>query len=167
MDSNLKDKVLHICNTLNKHSVQYIIIGGTAVALHGYFRHSISLAGKTTDKPDLDFWYNPIYDNYFKLLNALQELGEDVSAFKAEKTPNPKESFFKFEYPDFTLDFLPLIGDEKFRDLFERREVAKIDETEIYFLAYKDLIANKIKTSRPKDLEDIKQLQQIRKDNPE
>lgn len=109
MDSALKNNILHICSTLNEHSVQYIIIGGTAVALYGYFRLSVNLAGQTSDKPDLDFWYNPTYDNYFRLLNALQELGQDVSEFKNEKTPNPKKSFFKFEYPHFTLDFLPTI----------------------------------------------------------
>jgi hypothetical protein len=134
MDRSLKDNILHICGTLNKLSVQYMIIGGTAVALHGYFRHSINLAGQISDKPDLDFWYNPTYDNYFRLLNALQELGQDISEFKNEKTPNPKKSFFKFECPHFTLDFLrTMIGDEKFRDLFNRREVVKVNEIEIYF----------------------------------
>ena len=55
MRNNLAISILSICKVLNRHSVQYIIVGGTAVALHGYFRHSINLAGTTVDKPDIGF----------------------------------------------------------------------------------------------------------------
>jgi hypothetical protein len=98
-----------------------MIVGGTAVGLHGYSRHSTNLAGQVSVKPDIDFWYNPTYENYFKLLNALQELGQDVSQFKDERTPIPTQSFFKFERPNFTLDVLPtMLGDERFRDFFSK-----------------------------------------------
>ncbi|MES2881403.1 MAG: hypothetical protein V4676_04585, partial [Bacteroidota bacterium] len=83
-----------------------------------------------------------------------------------EKKPNPKQSFFKFDYPHFTLDFLPkMIGDEKFITFYQRREIVIIEKTEIYFMGYEDLIANKIKTARPKDLDDIEQLRKIKKDD--
>jgi hypothetical protein len=98
MESSLTDSILTVCRTLNKFSVEYIIVGGTAVALHGYYRHSMKVAGKIAEKPDLDFWYNPTYDNYFKLLNALEELGQDVTRFKDEQTSNPKKSFFRYEF---------------------------------------------------------------------
>lgn len=93
MESSLTDSILTVCRTLNKFSVEYIVVGGTAVALHGYYRHSMNVAGEIAEKPDLDFWYNPTYDNYFRLLNALEELGQDVTQFKEEQTPNPKKSF--------------------------------------------------------------------------
>ena len=92
MKSNLTDSILSVCRSLNKFSVEYLIVGGTAVALHGYFRRSRNAAGKIVKKPDLDFWYNPTYDNYFRLLDALHELGQDVTKFKEEQTPNPKKS---------------------------------------------------------------------------
>jgi hypothetical protein len=68
MGKNLTDSILSVCKALNKHLVQYMIVGGTAVALHGYFRLSTNLGGIINDKPDLDFWYKPTYENYFKLL---------------------------------------------------------------------------------------------------
>ena len=107
MDKNLAESILNVCKTLNKHSVQYLIAGGTAVALHGYFRMSLYSSGLPADKYNLDFWYYPAYDNYFKLLNALEELGQDVSEFKEEIAPNPKKSYFRLEFEKFTLDFLP------------------------------------------------------------
>ena len=82
-----------------------MVVGGAAVALHGYFRHSINLAGMVAGKPDLDFWYNPTYGNYFKLLDALDYLGQDITRYRKEKLPNPKKNF-KYEFENFTLDLL-------------------------------------------------------------
>lgn len=89
MEKTLSESILNICNVLNKNSVQYLLVGGTAVALHGYLRHSRNDAGEVMDKPDLDFWYNPTYENYFNLLNAIKVLGQDVSEFENEKAPDP------------------------------------------------------------------------------
>ena len=65
--NKLAESILKVCGVFNKNFVEYIIVGGTAVALHGYFRRSMNMAGAIADKPDLDFWYNPTYQNYFKL----------------------------------------------------------------------------------------------------
>jgi hypothetical protein len=56
IDSNLISGILRICGAFNKYNVQYMIVGGMAVALHGYFRKSINITGAPTEKPDLDFW---------------------------------------------------------------------------------------------------------------
>ncbi len=82
-----------------------MIVGGIAVALHGHFRQSIKLAGIATDKPDLDFWYNPTYENYFNLLNALEDLGQDVTEFKQEQAPNPKKFFLNTNLKTLRLIF--------------------------------------------------------------
>lgn len=75
MNKSLAESILSVCKILNKYSVQYLISGGTAVALHGYLRISHLSSGFPANKYDLDFWYNSVYDNYFRLLNALEELG--------------------------------------------------------------------------------------------
>ncbi len=124
MGNELADYILRICRVLNKHSIEYMLVGGIAVALHGYFRKSVGPDGKAADKPDMDIWYNPTYDNYFRLLDALEELGQDVSKFKSEQTPNPKKSFFKYDLGDFTLDFLPTIKAKlSFRPSFKKKDL--------------------------------------------
>jgi predicted nucleotidyltransferase len=167
MENSLLESVLNVCKTLNKHSVEYLIVGGTAVALHGFFRHSYAPSGHLAEKHDLDFWYNSTYPNYFKLLNALEDLGQDVTKFKADSTPDPKKSFFRIEFDKFTVDFLPeLPGLSKFRSSFNERDISKIDDIEVPFINYHDLIINKQTQARPKDIEDIKQLK-LRRLNPE
>ena len=163
MDKNLTESILNICKILNKHSVQYLIAGGTAVALHGYIRMSLNSSGLPATKYDLDFWYNSTYDNYFRLLYALEELGQDVSEFKEEISPDPKASFFRLEFEKFTLDFLPeLNGLGKFSTSFKEREIIRLNEAEISFVSFDDLIKNKKVNARPKDLTDIEQLKIIR-----
>ena len=168
MESSLTDSILSVCRMLNKFSVEYIIVGGTAVALHGHYRPSMNVAGEIAKKPDLDFWYNPTYDNYFKLLNALEDLGQDVTKFKKEQTPNPKRSFFRYEFEKFTLDFLPeLKASLKFRSSFNRREIVSLNDTEIPFINYEDLILDKNANARSKDITDLEQLDIKRKKNKE
>jgi hypothetical protein len=145
-----------------------MIVGGTAVALHGYYRQSINVAGEIAEKPDLDFWYNPTYENYLKLLNALDDLGQDVSKFKEEQTPNPKTSFFRYNFEKFTLDFLPVLkASLEFRSSFSKREVVSSNDVEIPFINYEDLVLDKKANARPKDILDIEQLNINRKKNDE
>jgi len=159
VDKSLTDQILHVCKILNKNNVQYLIVGGTAVAFHGYFRWSQNSSGIPAEKFDLDIWYNPTYENYFNLLNALGELGQDVTEFLEEKSPNPLKSYFKFNLEKFTLDFLPkLKGLSKFRQSFEKREKIKIKGVEMPIIGIEELLKDKAANSRPKDLDDINQL---------
>ena len=95
MEEKLKEILLTVCNLLSKYKIQYMLVGGAAVALNGYYRHSLSQSGIITDRPDIDIWYNPTYENYFNILKVMEELGHDISEFKNEKTPDPHKSFFK------------------------------------------------------------------------
>ena len=85
-----------VCQILNEHSTR----------IFGYWRCSCGLytdtndfqripTGKDTTVDDLDFWYNPTYDNYFKLLNALEKLDEDVSDFRSREDPGSETVFFQ------------------------------------------------------------------------
>jgi predicted nucleotidyltransferase len=166
VQNSLIQSVLKVCKILNTHSVEYLIVGGTAVALHGYLRQSHDPSGQLMEKHDLDFWYNPTYDNYFHLLDALGELGLDVTEFKEETIPNPQKSFFRLEQENFQMDFLPeLPGLSKFRQSFEKRITSKIYDIEISYISYDDLIKNKAALGRSKDQEDIDQLKKRKKSN--
>jgi len=159
MDNKLTDSILNVCRILNKHSVQYLIIGGTAVALHGFFRWSMSVSDVPLEKYDLDFWYNPTYNNYFKLLDALEELGQDMKRYNDEQAPNPQKSIFRMELDDFTMDFLPeLVGLPKFSESFADKQTVTLNEVAVHFINLEDLIMNKEATGRPKDMIDIREL---------
>lgn len=163
MEDSLKSSLLTVCGLLEKYKISYMLVGGTAVALNGYYRHSINISGELTDKPDIDIWYNPTYDNYFNILKVMEELGQDITAFKDEQTPNPRKSFFKLDFEKFTLDLLPEIkAPIKFTEANQRKETIELEGTELHFLNYSDLVEDKKATARKKDLEDIEQLKKIK-----
>lgn len=164
--NQLLKSIVGVCQVLNKHNVDYLVVGGSAVAYYGYFRHSITTAGVPADRPDVDIWYNPTYTNYFKLLDALATLGQDTAKHRNEKAPNPKKSFFKYEFDLFTLDLLPSIKSAiNFGAASARREIIEIEGITILFIAFEDLIADKEATARPKDLNDIENLRGDSDDN--
>lgn len=50
---------------LNKHKVEYLVVGGYAVAMYGYPRYT----------GDIDFWVRPTQDNAKKIVYALNDFG--------------------------------------------------------------------------------------------
>ncbi|SFM99254.1 hypothetical protein SAMN05421594_0182 [Chryseobacterium oleae] len=162
MEDNFKISLLHICELLEKHSVQYMIVGGTAVAYYGYYRPSTNMDGTISEKPDIDIWYNPTYENYFRLINAIENLGKDVTKYRAEKSPDPKKSFFKFELSDFNVDFLPKTrSNTTYSAASLKKETVQLDGINIYFISLYDLIEDKKSSGRKKDLEDINELKNL------
>lgn len=149
----------------NRNAVEYMVIGGTAVSYYGDYRKSKLSSGQEVDIPDLDLWYNPTYPNYFRLLKALKELGRDVTRYEEETAPDPRNSYFEYEFDDYTLDLLPKINPPiKFGEAVTRRTVIRDNSgVEIPFIGLEDLILNKQALGRQKDFDDIENL---RRNNP-
>lgn len=162
MEHNLIGNLLKICEVLRKNDVEYLIVGGTALAFHGHYRMTTMPNGAPAEKHDFDFWYNPSYENYFKLLTALEEVGVDVAEFKRERTPNPKKSFFTHEFEEFKVDFLPeILGLNRFSRSFLTKTTSNVGGIEIYLLSKDDLIKSKEAVNREKDQEDLKELRAL------
>lgn len=121
-------------------------------------------SGDLTDKPDIDVWFNPNYENYYKVLKVLRDLNYDTTFFEEEQAPDPQKSFFKIDFEDFTFDLLPSIkANIKFIEAYKRKVTVKTNDINIYVLSYTDLIKDKEANARPKDLEDIRQLKNLNK----
>jgi hypothetical protein len=54
-----------LIRSLNKFDVEYILVGGYAVIMHGYIRST----------SDLDIWINRTEPNYYKLMKAFLDFG--------------------------------------------------------------------------------------------
>ena len=69
---------LDFLELLNKYKVDYLLVGGYAVILHGY--------GRSTG--DLDLWINQNQENYNKLRKVYNDFGTpifSVEDFESEK----------------------------------------------------------------------------------
>ena len=149
----MKDTLVEICTLLNKHEVDYLLIGGVAVIYHGYTRSTA----------DLDFWYNPTLTNFHKIISAIKEYGIDVTDLETIVF-DAKKSFLRFPTASFRAEFLPSIpGDISFQAAREKAEVLQVNNTSVFIIGYEDLIKNKQSTNRLKDQADIEELTKRRK----
>ena len=139
---------------LNKFCVEYLIIGGVAVNIHGYTRST----------GDLDIWYNPTEKNYLNLLKAITEFGFETDEIN-NAVIDPLKAFIRIPLESFYVELLAIIdGRLNYLDVYARAYDFKIDDSlTVKVIGYDDLIQNKIMARRAKDLEDIAQLERRRK----
>jgi hypothetical protein len=73
----------------------------------------------------------------------VKDLVQDLKRFKEEQALDPKRSF-RYEFENFTLDFLPeLKASLRIRPSFNRKETVTLNDTEIPFYKFEDLLADK------------------------
>ncbi len=140
----------------NKHGVRMLMVGGSAVNFHGYNRHSA----------DVDFWLETTEENFKKLVLVFNEMGYELNDFPEKVKKQEQNISIKFSPVDLNLELITNFSvnksfDEAYKDS-EKVIVNDIPFLRWNVLSYEDLITSKIKASRPKDLLDIQQLQEIK-----
>ncbi len=137
------------CGILNQHRVDYLIIGGLAVNFHGFQRAT----------GDIDIWYHPTQANFDKLLRAIEVFGFDTSEIRQGQTTDAK-GFIRLLLDRYSIELLSNIdGKFSFEDAIAASESLTIINHEAKVLGYDHLVQNKIMARRPKDLEDVRQLE--------
>ncbi|MFZ1806386.1 MAG: hypothetical protein WAU36_04145 [Cyclobacteriaceae bacterium] len=163
--NEIRESLQKVCATLNKHEVEYIVVGGVAVGYHGYKRISGTLFQKPEIKTDLDFWYKPTTQNFTNLIKALREIGvKDESLDKI--IFDPKKTFLKIPHATFHTDFLPqMAGLNSFSESMLSSSKEILDGNKLFILSYPDLILNKRAVGRNIDNEDIQALKKVKKND--
>lgn len=145
------DDVNAFLRAANQQGVRMLLIGGGAVNFHGYQRHSA----------DIDFWVEPVPENFERLVPALRQAGYDIdrlpdAVLRAEQNITLKMS------PDLDLELITFLRPGfTFEEAWSRAEPAVLagePVTRYRVLAYPDLIESKLRSARPKDLLDIHEL---------
>lgn len=80
---------------LNEHSVQYLVVGGYAMAYHGHPLY--------TKEIDILVWRGQ--ENAAKLLSVLKDFGFESAGLRVEDFLNP-EIIVQLGYPPFRIDIL-------------------------------------------------------------
>lgn len=135
---------------LNRHEVEYVIVGGYAVILHGYTR--------TTG--DLDIWVRKNVDNYTKLVHAFATFGMPTFDMTKENfIENEALDVFTFGVPPVCIELITNIKGLSFEEAFKNTIGKEIDDIPIKMLSLEDLIKAKRAAGRSKDRDDIEHLQ--------
>ncbi len=135
---------------LNAHRVEFVIIGATAFPIHGYARATL----------DIDVFIRPERKNAAQLLEALQEFGYDVSDINLEDLLTKKVLIRQYLVET---DIHPFVSGVTFDQVWKNRVSGSYGNEKVFFASLDDLITMKRAAGRPKDLEDLKVLQILRK----
>lgn len=134
---------------LNKNDVQYMIVGGYAVGIHGHPRYT----------GDLDIWLLPTQENAGKIIRSIQEFGFGSLPI-TEDDLQQEGMVIQLGYPPLRIDLLTSIDGVRFDECYTNKKVVTIDELQVNFIGYHDLIKNKKASGRHQDLGDIDNLQE-------
>ena len=139
-----------LLKSLKEHNVKFIIIGATAFPVHGYSRATL----------DIDFFIRPEISNAEKTLSALEEFGYDITDITVDELLTKKILIRQYLVET---DIHPYVKGVSFDTVWKNRVKAKFGETFAWFASLDDLIKMKRAAGRPKDLEDLKYLQRLKK----
>jgi hypothetical protein len=143
----LTDDFKEFLRLLNAHHVDYLVVGGYAVGVHGYPRATV----------DLDVWVRSAPDNAPRVVAALRAFGFDATA------PDPTvflsdRTIVRFGTPPFRIELMTSIDGVRFEACAGRAFRVDIDGTPVPFISLADLRANKLASGRHKDLNDLENL---------
>lgn len=132
---------------LNSNGVEYLVVGGVAVAFHGAPRYT----------GDLDFLVRPSRDNAVKLIHALQEFGLSSFRLTPEELSQP-DQIIQFGVKPNRIDVITSLAGVAFDEAWETRVAGELDGIQTHYIGRDALIRNKEATGRPQDIVDAGKL---------
>lgn len=138
---------------MNSHAVEYVIVGGHAVAYHGYPRFT----------GDMDFFVRASAENAGKLVAVLRDFGfSSASDLRPTLVENGK--VVQLGRPPNRLDLLTGISGLGFDEALAGSVQTEMDGVPVRMIGFDELVKNKTASGRPKDLADVQQLRMVKPD---
>ena len=134
-----------LLKSLKEHRVDFVIIGATAMPVHGYVRASL----------DIDIFIRPERGNAERVLEALKTFGYDMSDVSVDDLLRKKLLIRQYEVET---DIHPFVKGMSFERIWGNKVEANFGKTSVYFASLDDLIEMKKASGRPQDLLDLKYL---------
>lgn len=131
----------------NAHGVEYLIVGGYALAFHGVPRYT----------GDLDVLVNPEPENAQRILAALADfgfgsLGLSIGDF------TQLENVVQLGVPPVRIDLVTSLTGVSWPEAFSGKAAGTYGDIPVYFIGREQFLANKRATGRKRDLADIEAL---------
>lgn len=143
---------LEFLELLKKHKVDFLLVGGYAVVLHGFIRST----------GDMDLWIERTENNYNKLKKVYLDFCAPI--FPEEEFSNHEFNVWGIGVEPSKIEILTKVDGLAFNESYKKRKYFKIDKLRIPYIDFDDLIKNKLASGRYKDLADIEQLNKLKKE---
>jgi predicted nucleotidyltransferase len=133
--------------SLNDNQVRYLVIGGYAVALHGYPRYT----------KDIDIWVEMTPENAACMIQSLEQFGFAALDLRAEDFLTP-DQVIQLGYPPNHIDLITTPDGIDFATCYATYVEVEMDGTSVKFIDLENLRLNKRASGRLQDLADLENL---------
>jgi hypothetical protein len=132
---------------LNEHEVEYVVVGGYAVAYHGAPRYT----------GDLDVYVRPTNQNATRIMSALQDFGFGELDLE-EDDFTTTDSVVQLGVPPVRIDLITSIDGVSWETVWQNRVPGVYGDISAPFIGKHDLVVNKRASGRKTDLADVEAL---------
>ncbi len=129
---------------LNEHEVEYLIVGGYALMVHGHVRNT----------GDIDFWVNPTNENAQRLMKVLSEFGMGSLGITAESL-SVVDTVIQMGFPPSRIDLMTSIDGVEFAQAYPNALKHVIDGVSLTIISREHFLKNKRTLGRHKDMADV------------
>jgi len=133
--------------SLNASQVRYLVVGGYAVALHGYPRYT----------KDLDIWIDRTPGNAARMVKALETFGFGSLDLQATDFLQA-DQIIQLGYPPNRIDLLTSVPGVDFAACYASKVQVKVEGVPVNFIDLENLRKNKKASGRLQDLADLENL---------
>ncbi len=133
---------------LNKNDVKYLVVGGYALAFHGYPRYT----------KDIDIWVWVDKKNAENIVKTLQDFGFSSLDIREEDFLSPGY-VVQLGQPPSRIDLLTSVTGLEFEECYVSKIHTNIQGTEIDFIDLENFKKNKKAVGRYQDLADLENLE--------
>ena len=132
---------------MNEHKVEFIIVGGFALAFHGVPRFT----------GDIDVFIDSDSDNVKRVMNALIAFGFGSLDLSIEDFQKP-DNVIQLGHPPVRIDIVTSISGVSWDEANSTKEPGLFGDVPVSYIGKKQFIINKRATGRKKDLADLESL---------
>ena len=137
---------------LAKHKVEYLVVGGYAVGLHGFPRYT----------GDLDIFVAISKDNAARLVKVFSDFGFSDLGLK-ETDFLEEETIVEIGREPAKIQILTGIDGVAFGTCYGHRIIFDDDGLSVPFISFDDLVVNKASSPRAKDKIDLEELRRLKR----
>ena len=147
MDIDLPPDFKEFLRLLADKRVEYLLIGGYAVAFHGFPRATA----------DMDIWIRRNSDNAQRMVEVLLAFGFETPEISPALFLSDKCSV-RMGIPPMQIEVSTSISGVSFRECYDGRVVVDVEGIPVSIIGLEDLKLNKKAAGRHRDLDDLEHL---------
>ncbi|MCP4683353.1 MAG: nucleotidyltransferase family protein [Desulfobacterales bacterium] len=130
----------------NAYKVEYLIVGGYALAFHG-----------APYTGDIDIFVRPDAKNVIRILEALDEFGFGSVGLKEEDFKTP-DKVIQLGFPPVRIDIITSISGVSWDEAIKKHSKGEYGDIPVCYIGKEHYVINKKASGRKKDLADIEAL---------